>query len=216
MSNSKIGSNVSVGQLDRAIAAARRRTEERQKEGAARPGGSPRGSTAERPQRARLTPEERAARDLKRDAERSAAKAERDRARDERRAAREAQRAQPHLAKVQKAEARLPKLTERAAAVFRDITVNLTGAEASSLALHLNHHNRASATQRAVGLKLEEGMQVRITGGDPRFIGQEGTVVRAQRIRCYVEVPGTKKPVYLLISEVERTGAAAPAAAAGA
>jgi hypothetical protein len=34
-------------------------------------------------------------------------------------------------------------------------------------------------------------------------VGQTGTVSKAQRIRCYVEIPGVNKPVYLFTSDVE-------------
>ena len=73
----------------------------------------------------------------------------------------------------------------------------------SDLALHLQHFNRVKATERALGQRVVQGTSVRIVAGDPRFIGLSGTVVKAQRIRCYVEVPGIKKPVYLFTSDVE-------------
>jgi len=189
-----------TSQLDVAIAAARQRK--------AAKAGNPntpkgRGSNAEKPARTRLSVEEKAARDASREAEKLAAKANRDRLRAEKKATRDGAKAQPHLAKVMKAAAKLPKLGERAQLLFSEITVNLPAAEAASLALHLNHFNRANATARAIGSKLEEGTPVRIVGGDPRFIGMTGTVVKAQRIRCYVEVAGAKKPVYCFTSEVE-------------
>lgn len=198
-------------QLDAAISAARKRKAER----AGSPAPKGRGSSAEKPvAKVRLSPEERAAREAKREAERTASKAERDRTRAEKKANREQSKAKPHLAKVLKAAARLPKLGDRAQVLFNEITVNLPAAEAASLALHLNHFNRANATQRAIGQKLDAGMSVRIVGGDPRFIGMTGTVAKAQRIRCYIDVVGAKKPVYLFTSEVEVLAQAQSAATA--
>lgn len=112
-----------------------------------------------------------------------------------------------HMKKVEKAASKLPKLNDQATLMFNDIISNLDAASIASMALHLQHHNRVAATQRAREVTLEAGDSVRIIGGDPRYIGMNGTVDRAQRIRCYVEVPGFKRPIYLFTSDVERTEA---------
>ena len=156
-----------------------------------------------------------------RKAEREAVKAEKlaklEAERNERRSAREAAKAEKaatkktidadkkpaHMKKVEKAAAKLPKLSDQATLLFNEIISNLDAATIASMALHLQHHNRVAATTRARECSIEAGDSVRIIGGDPRFIGMTGTVDRAQRIRCYVEVPG-RKPIYLFTSDVER------------
>jgi hypothetical protein len=71
------------------------------------------------------------------------------------------------------------------------------------LALHIQHFNRVKATERALDQRVVQGTPVRIIGGDPKFMGMTGTVTKAQRIRCYVTVPGAKREVYLFTSDVE-------------
>lgn len=151
------------------------------------------------------------------DAAKAAAKAAKDEARKQRqeqlktqREARKAAKASEkangkpaHMKKIEKAASKLPELNEQMQILFSEATSNFSGAQISALALHLQHFNRVKATERALNQKLEIGMSVRIVGGDPKFIGLTGTVDRAQRIRCYVAVPGIKKPVYLFTSDVE-------------
>lgn len=158
--------------------------------------------------RPRLSDEEKASRQANRDAERATKKASRDEARQAKRAMRDANKAPAHIAKVAKAFAKLPVLNETAQVAFGDITSNFSRDQVAAIAAHLNHFNRAKATERALSQKLEQGMSVRIVGGDSRFIGKVGTVSKAQRIRCYVEVEGAKKPVYLFTSDVEVMNAA--------
>ena len=114
-----------------------------------------------------------------------------------------AARGPAHMSKVQRAAEKLPELTEVAQGVFNDATTNLTGPQLAALASHLAHFNRVRATERALGTKIEAGVKVTIIGGDPRFVGKTGTVAKAQRIRCYVDVPGVNKQVYLFTSDVE-------------
>jgi ATPase subunit of ABC transporter with duplicated ATPase domains len=132
----------------------------------------------------------------------------------EARAAASSSRTPAHMKKVTKAAEKLPAMTSTTAALFGEATANLSRDQVAALALHLQHYNRAAATMRAATAKLENGDEVRIVGGDPRFIGMRGKVDRAQRIRCYVEVPGVRKPVYLFTSDVERVEAEAVAATA--
>ena len=107
-----------------------------------------------------------------------------------------------HMKKVEKAGAKLPKLNDQAAVIFSDIISNFDAATIASISLHLQHHNRVAATERARNVRIEQGDLVRIIGGDPRFIGLTGIVDRSQRIRCYVEIEG-RKPIYLFTSDVE-------------
>lgn len=163
---------------------------------------------SEEHKRPRLTDEEKAARRAAKDAERATRKAEREAARAARRAAKDAEKRVPHMSKVEKAAARLPALGEAAQVAFNDIIANFGASEVMAIAAHLQHFNRVKATERALGQAINAGDTVRIVGGDPRFIGQTGEVFKAQRIRCYVTVPGAKKPVYLFTSDVEPVSAA--------
>ncbi len=153
--------------------------------------------------RARLTDEEKAARQATKDADRAEKKAARTIARDARRAEKLANKPTAHLAKVAKAASKLPELNADAQIVFNDITTNYSRDQVNAIARHLEHFNREQATKRALEQKIEAGARVRIVGGDSRYVGQEGTVFKAQRIRCYVTVEGAKKPIYCFTSEVE-------------
>lgn len=153
--------------------------------------------------RARLSAEEKQARQSARDAEQATKRAARTSARETKRAERDANKQAPHLAKVAKAASKLPTLDERAQLAFNEATLGLSRDMVSALALHLQHFNRARATERALTQKLTVGDSVRIVGGDSRYVGQTGTVTKAQRIRCYVSVAGAKKDIYLFSSDVE-------------
>lgn len=156
----------------------------------------------------------KAAAKAEKDAERTAKKAQIEAQRAERKAKKEAEKAAKatakastkkpaHMAKLEKAAAKLPTLSAEAEKEFNFAVANLTGADIAALALHLQHHNRAAATERALNVKIEAGMRVRIVGGDPRHIGKVGTVDRAQRIRCYVTLDGSDKELYCFTADCE-------------
>jgi flagellar biosynthesis GTPase FlhF len=212
-----------VTQLDKALAAAKNRkasksgtaataTAETTGEKPAKPPKAAKEPSA--PKRPRLTDEQKAAREAAKAQERAEKKAAREAARATKKAEREAARQPAHMRKVAKAGERLGTMTEAAQLIFNEATANLPAAQVSILALQLQHFNRVRATERALSQTIEAGMKVTIVGGDPRYIGQTGTVSKAQRIRCYVEVEGAKKPVYLFTSDVEIVSAAAAKAAA--
>jgi len=113
-----------------------------------------------------------------------------------------ATRKTPHMSKVEKAAAKLPPVGEKAKQAIDDITANFDAVTVAAIAAHLQHFNRAKSTERALGKKVAVGDTVTIVSGDARFVGMTGTVTKAQRIRCYVEVPGAKKPIYLFLSDV--------------
>lgn len=122
-----------------------------------------------------------------------------------RKAAKQAQ-AKPtaHMTKVEKAGARLPSLGAVAQSTFDEVVRTLNSEQRGALALHIQHFNRVQATTRALTSgDLKVGQLVRITGGDPKYIGMTGAVETLRRIRCFVTVPGAKKPVYLFTSDVE-------------
>jgi len=163
------------------------------------------------PKRPRLTDEEKTARQAAKDEERAARKVARDELRAAKRSEKEANRKAPHMSKVEKARAKLPALEHAAEVMFQEIVTNASAAQVAALALHLAYFNRVQATQRALTQKLTAGDSVRIVGGDPRFIGMTGTVNKAQRIRCYVDVAEVAKPIYLFTSDVELVSADAEA-----
>lgn len=148
---------------------------------------------------------EKAAKKAAQDAERAERKAKRDAARAEKKAEREAKQSNKvaHMSKVDKAASKLAKLDESTLSVFKDLTTNLSRAQIGALAEHLNHFNRVQATQRALTAKLTVGDTVKITGGDPRYVGMVGTLDKVQRIRCFCVVEGVSKPIYCFTSDVE-------------
>lgn len=138
------------------------------------------------------------------DPARTEAKKLRDAEREARRAAKATVEKGPvHMKKIARAASKLPALNESVQQVFDEATTNFSAEQVTALALHLQHFNRTKATERALGQRVEAGSNVRIISGDPKFIGKLGTVDRAQRIRCYVNIPGFKRPVYLFTSDVE-------------
>jgi len=211
-------SNDSISAIDKAVAAAMARK-------AAKAGANPptegevakpakaaktpkEPKPAKEPKRPRLTDEDKAARKAKLEAERGEKKLAREQKREAKKLEREANRKPAHMSKVEKAFAKLPTLNKDAQAAFDEITASLSSGMVGALAAHLQHFNRAKATERAVGQKVTAGDTVTIVGGDARYLGCTGTVVKAQRIRCYVEVEGAKKPVYLFTSDVSVTASA--------
>jgi hypothetical protein len=187
--NTESESNASVDAIDNMI------NEARAKRGDSTP--------AEAAKRVPLTEEQRKERDAKRESERAERKLQREQARQQKQAEREAAKKPAHMSKVDKAAERLPELRDLGQQMLRDITSNMSRDQVAALAAHLTHFNRTKATERALAQALKAGDRVRITGGDPRFVGTEGVVSKAQRIRCYVEVPGAKRPIYLFTSDVE-------------
>ena len=132
--------------------------------------------------------------------------AEKKAAREAKKAEREAARAAKgpaHLSKVAKAAAKLPVLSENGQGHFKRAMKALTPVEITALAQHLLHALRERSTLAAANVKLTEGQLVRIVSGDPRYIGQVAKMFKVQRIRCYVVVEGSEKPVYLFTSDVE-------------
>jgi hypothetical protein len=154
--------------------------------------------------RKRLTPEEKAERQAQVEASRNERRQAREAIRLQKQAEREANKVTPHMKKVEKAAANLPQISQMAKAVFEQVTGTMNVAEAHALSEHLRHFIRVQRTQDALGTELKEGQIVKIVGGsDARYIGKTATVKRVQRIRCYVEVHGSDKELYLFTSDVK-------------
>lgn len=156
-----------------------------------------------RKRRPRLTAEERAERDAAKDAEKAERKKEREAKRAAKLAEREANKKPAHMVKIQKVLDALPELSGPAEERFAEATASLSLTDLENLSAHLSGHVRVERTKQALSRTVEEGQTVRIVGGPAKFIGKVGTVNRAQRIRCYVQVPGHDKEVYLFISDTE-------------
>lgn len=123
--------------------------------------------------------------------------------RDAARAEKIANRPAPHAAKLEKARAKLPTLTENAGNIVESMPHNdLTAADYLGIAEHLAFRARVLQTTSAVndGVKLSVGDTVRINTG--KNAGGVGTVSQVRRIRTMVNVPGVDKPVYCFISDV--------------
>jgi len=161
--------------------------------------------------RVKLSPEEREAKAAAVSDEKAIAKEAKRVAREAKREAKRADKAPAHMAKVLRAASKLPVLDENAATIFNEITSSFTRAQVAAMAEHLVHFNRVMATTGALGVKLEAGTSVTVIGGDSRYVGMEGVITKAQRIRCYVEIAGFKKPVYLFSSDVSVNAVAAQA-----
>ena len=167
----------------------------------------------ERKSRAKLSDEQKVERQTAKDADKAQRKADREVRKTAKVAVRMAGRKPAHMAKVQRAAEKLPVLGDRASDLFNEITAGVSRDQVAALALHLAHFNRVMATSNALATKLEVGMQVTISAGDPRFIGLTGTLSKVQRIRAYVHVDGHKKDIYVFTSDVTPVAASETAVA---
>lgn len=220
MADKKLGDQ-DVTAIDKALAAAKARKDAKANNGQAAPKAAkePKAAAEPRePKRPRISEEEKAARQAQRDQERAARKEAREQARAEKLAARIANKQPAHMRKVMKAAEKLSPLGQAAMLLFNEATTNLTAAELTVLADHIQHFNRVQATERALSqVKVDLGQTVTIVGGNARYVGKTGTVVKAQRIRCYVNIPGANnRPVpgtdatgiYFFTSDVSPVAAA--------
>lgn len=109
-----------------------------------------------------------------------------------------------HMKKVDRARSKCPPLSQDAEALFASATANLSLPQVDALSQHLAVHVRAGRTLRAVSIsQLPLGANVRITGGEAKYIGAVGTVVHSSSLRAKVEVPGLSKLVYIYTGEAE-------------
>lgn len=193
----------SINKIDQAIAAAKARKAMKTgtTDGAAATAAKP-AKAVPPPAKPKATDEEKAAKLAAREQERADNKAKRDAERAKKLAERSAAKSPAHMKKVQKAAERLSPLGQAATLLFNEATAGLSASDLAVLALHIQHFNRVKATERALGQKVTAGTKVTIVGGDSRYIGKSGTVTKAQRIRCYVTVEGSTKPIYLFTSDV--------------
>lgn len=206
-------SDQSISSIDAALNASAKRQAAKKAGAAPAPGEAAPAAAA--PKRVIKTPEQRIEEAKKREDERAQRKTDRQAKRDEARAAKPAA-APAHMKKVEKAAAALPALSADAQTFFEEAKAALSSNDLIALSAHIQLHCRASATVESSGRKLTEGQAVKITTTDvaayAKFIGKEGTVAKANRVRCYIAVPGVEKLVYLHISDVTPVQEAAEAA----
>lgn len=138
----------------------------------------------------------KAERRAQREADRTAKSAERAKEREARAAAKGNSRGSAHMKKIETARSKLPSLEAHAANIFADATSNLTTTQLEALAVHLQFHNRLAATTAAPTKPIPVGTQVTIVGGEHRFVGKVGTVVKSQKLRSFVSIPGSKRDHY--------------------
>lgn len=213
-------STTKLSAIDKALAAAKARAAAKAIADGDAPPAKVKTEKAEKPTKVKVTTQPDAAKQQKKEAlglARAAAKEKRDAEREVRRAAKAAEagnKKNAHMKKVEKAGSKLPPLNGPAQEHFNELTTNFSRAQLAALALHLQHFNRVKATEMAAGRSYKQGQSVRIVGGDPKFIGLEGTIDSARPLRCFVNVPGVRKPVYLFTSDIEPV-AAEPLAATG-
>jgi len=194
--------NTKLSAIDKALAAAKARK-------AAKDGTTVEAS--EKPvktktQKVKVEAADKTAAKLAKEAARKLRKEQRANERAARRAAKASERTEaktPHMKKIEKAAAALPSMSDSMTLTFNEVTTNFSAEQINALAMHLQHFNRVKATERALDQKLVAGTMVRIISGPNKYVGMTGTVAKAQRIRCFVEIPGTKKQVYLFTSDVE-------------
>lgn len=211
--------------IERALAAAKARKAAKS-EGSETPADA-KSIKAPKPKAEKPTDETRAAAKAQREAERATRAASKAIKEAEMKAAKEARAAEraaakaakaaatsdrkpAHMKKVERARAKLPTLAAAAESAFAEVTTNLSTAQLDALSQHLALHVRAAKTA-ACGTPIKLGTEVRITGGDVKFVGQVGKVVASNKLRVRVAVPGVAREVYLYACDVEPASAAAAA-----
>lgn len=144
---------------------------------------------------------------VEKEAQNVARKAERDTARVARKAVKDAEKSAKrlsHMKKVERALNKLPSLNEATQLIFNESICNMSAQQLDAMAQHILHYNRSMATVSAMKSKmLQIGSMVRILGGDPKFVGMVGTVVKSRQLRAKVQVPGVDKLVYIFTGQAE-------------
>lgn len=189
--------NNKLSAIDKALAAAKARK-------AAKEGSTSQesGEVAVSAPATKVSDEEKAQKLAARAAKQAQLKAEREARRVEKAATKAASKP-AHMKKIDRAAGKLPMLNCAAQILFNEAITNFSAEQINAISQHLLHFNRVKSTERALSQKVESGTTVKIIAGDSRYVGMTGTVSKAQRIRCYVTVPGVKRDVYCFTSDVE-------------
>lgn len=202
--------NVNISAIDRALAAAKARKAAKEEFSDAAPMPRKVEKTMAKPDAA-----EKAAVKALKDAQKANKKAERDAERTRRKMEKstvQADKKPAHMKKVERALSKLPKLNEATQLIFNEATCNISGQQLDALAQNILHHNRMMSTVNAMKCNmLRIGDMVRITGGEPKFIGMVGTVVKSRQLRAKIQVEGVEKLVYIFTGQAELLELAASA-----
>ena len=113
-------------------------------------------------------------------------------------------KAPSHMKKVERALSKLPVINADVQLILSEAIGSLSAQQLDALAQHISHHNRAAATMTAMkSVVLRIGDTVRITAGEPKFIGMTGIVVKSRQLRAKIQVPGIEKLVYIFTGQAE-------------
>ena len=113
-------------------------------------------------------------------------------------------KAPSHMKKVERALSKLPVINADVQLILSEAIGSLSAQQLDALAQHISHHNRAAATMAAMkSVVLRIGDTVRITAGEPKFIGMTGIVVKSRQLRAKIQVPGIEKLVYIFTGQAE-------------
>ena len=196
--------NVNISAIDRALAAAKAR--KAAKEEFSDADAAPMLRKAEKSMIKPDAAEKAAVKALK-DAQKANKKAERDAERARRKMEKstvQAVKKTSHMKKVERALSKLPRLNEATQLIFNEATCNISGQQLDALAQNILHHNRMMSTVNAMKSNmLRIGDMVRITGGEPKFIGMVGTVAKSRQLRAKIQVEGVEKLVYIFTGQAE-------------
>lgn len=117
-------------------------------------------------------------------------------------------KAPSHMKKVERALSKLPVINADVQLILSEAIGSLSAQQLDALAQHISHHNRAAATMAAMkSVVLRIGDTVRITAGEPKFIGMTGIVVKSRQLRAKIQVPGIEKLVYIFTGQAELVSA---------
>lgn len=161
------------------------------------------------PRKEKPTDEAKALIKAEKDAAKEIAKAARDEHRALKKTARELKLAAkgdilPGTSRLNTAQAKLPELNDTTSETIANVfATNPSETDLVTIIAHLQHNLRARQTIKAAqGVALTVGQSVTLIAGEPRFIGQVGTVVKVSRLRCHIALEGREKCLYVFTSDV--------------
>ena len=207
--------NVNISAIDSALIAAKARKamKDSLKDSSASGGEVAKGATkrsSDQSVKAANAAQKQSQKDLdkvKREAEREVRAASRAAARLQReamKASAKVSKAPSHMKKVERALSKLPAINADVQLILSEAIGSLSAQQLDALAQHISHHNRAAATMAAMkSVVLRIGDTVRITAGEPKFIGMTGIVVKSRQLRAKIQVPGVEKLVYIFTGQAE-------------
>lgn len=95
-----------------------------------------------------------------------------------------------------------PPVTNELSTAINEKAQGLSEADLNEALKLLRGEVRRRATERE-SLRPKAGSKVRILKGRPKYVGKLGTAIIVRRSRCFVSVPDTSSPAYVLIADLE-------------